>query len=42
MAHFKIENLTFAYPKSERKVLDGINLEIEKGEYIVLCGSNGS
>ena len=42
MAHFKIENLSFSYPKSERKVLDNINLEIQKGEYIVLCGSNGS
>ena len=42
MAHFKIENLTFSYPKNDRKVLNNINLEIEKGEYIVLCGSNGS
>ena len=42
MAHFEIKNLSFAYPKSETKVLDNINLEIEKGEYIVLCGSNGS
>jgi len=42
MAHFKIENLSFSYPKREQKVLDDINLEIQKGEYIVLCGSNGS
>ena len=42
MAHFKIENLSFAYPQSECKVLDNINLEIQKGEYIVLCGANGS
>ena len=42
MAHFKIENLSFSYPKREQKVLDDINLEIHKGEYIVLCGSNGS
>ena len=42
MAHFKIENLSFSYPKREHKVLDNINLEIHKGEYIVLCGSNGS
>ena len=42
MAHFKIENLSFSYPKRDQKVLDNINLEIEKGEYIVLCGSNGS
>ena len=43
MAHFQIENLTFAYPTAkDRKTLDGVNLTIEKGEYIVLCGASGS
>ena len=42
MTHYKIENLSFSYPNSGRKVLDEINLEIHKGEYIVLCGANGS
>ena len=43
MAHFQIENLTFAYPNAKsRKTLDGVNLSIEKGEYIVLCGASGS
>ena len=42
MAHFHFQNLTFAYPTAERKALDGINLTIEKGEYIVLCGQSGS
>lgn len=41
MAHFKIENLSFSYPQKDKKVLDHIDLEIHKGEYIVLCGSNG-
>ena len=41
MAHFQIKDLTFAYP-GDRKTLDGINLTIEKGEYIVLCGKSGS
>lgn len=42
MEHFKIQNLSFTYPQSKNKVLDNINLEIQKGEYIVLCGANGS
>ena len=43
MAHFQIKNLTFAYPTAkEKKTLDGVNLNVEKGEYIVLCGASGS
>ena len=43
MAHFQIKDLTFAYPTAkEKKTLDGVNLNIEKGEYIVLCGASGS
>ena len=42
MSHFKIENLSFSYPNSNKKTLNNINLEIQKGEYIVLCGLNGS
>ena len=43
MAHFEIENLTFSYPTGNgKKTLDGVNLTIEKGEYIVLCGKSGS
>ena len=43
MAHFQIENLSFAYPTAGgKKSLDGVNLTIEKGEYVVLCGTSGS
>ena len=42
MAHFEIENLSFAYPGKENKALDGVSLASEKGEYIVLCGKSGS
>ena len=42
MAQFQIENLTFSYPTSRKDSLNGINLSIEKGEYIVLCGQSGS
>jgi energy-coupling factor transport system ATP-binding protein len=41
MENFKIENLTFSYPNSERKVLNGINFTIKKGEFITLCGPSG-
>ncbi len=41
MAHFEIKNLSFSYPKSDRKILDNINLKIEKGSYITLCGKSG-
>ena len=42
MAHFEIHNLTFSYPAAKRNSLDGVNLSIEKGEYMVLCGKSGS
>lgn len=43
MAHFQIKDLNFSYPTAKgKKSLDGVNLSIEKGEYIVLCGKSGS
>ena len=42
MAHFHIENLSFSYPSDSRQVLREIDLTIEKGEYVVLCGQSGS
>lgn len=43
MAHFEIKNLNFSYPASKgRKALNNINLTIERGEYITLCGKSGS
>ncbi len=43
MAHFQIQDLSFSYPTAKgKKSLDGVNLSIEKGEYIVLCGKSGS
>ena len=43
MAHFQIKDLNFAYATAKgKKSLDGVNLNIEKGEYIVLCGASGS
>ena len=42
MAHFHIENLTFSYPGSAVPTLDGVSLDIEKGEFLLLCGRSGS
>ncbi len=43
MAHFVIENLSFSYPTSGGRLsLDGVDLAVERGEYVVLCGKSGS
>ena len=42
MAHFHISNLSFSYALGTKAALDGVNLTIEKGEYVVLCGQSGS
>ena len=43
MAHFEIKNLSFSYPAAKGKEsLQNVNLTIQKGEYIVLCGKSGS
>ena len=41
-AHFEIKDLTFAYPTAPDKLaLSDINLTVEKGQYITLCGKSG-
>lgn len=41
MALFNIENLSFTYPGQEKPVLDNISLDINRGEFMVLCGQSG-
>lgn len=41
MVSFQIKNLSFSYPLGEGKALDNVNLEIEKGEFAVICGKSG-
>ncbi|MGM9548982.1 MAG: ABC transporter ATP-binding protein [Faecousia sp.] len=43
MAHIEIRNLTFSYPTaSGKQSLSDVNLSIQRGEYVVLCGKSGS
>lgn len=41
MALFNIENLTFSYPLQEKPVLEGVSLDINEGEFTVLCSQSG-
>ena len=42
MAHFHIQDLSFSYPNAKKESLSGVTLNVEKGEYVVLCGKSGS
>lgn len=42
MAVFKTENLTFTYPRSDKKALDNVSIEIEKGDFVLVMGESGS
>lgn len=42
MEILKIENLTFCYPQSARRVLDNLSFGIAEGEFCALCGATGS
>lgn len=42
MECYRIENLCFSYPTKNEFVLENINLEIKKGDFVLLCGSSGS
>ena len=41
MESFKVENLSFTYPNRSDKALDNINLTINQGEFVLLCGKSG-
>lgn len=41
MEAIKVSNLSFSYPKEEKKALNNINLSINEGEFILVCGASG-
>ena len=42
MEILRIENLNFQYLNEEKLVLNDINMSIEEGDFLVLCGATGS
>lgn len=42
MAYIQVKDLSFRYPTSQFNSLENIDVQIEKGEYVVLCGQSGS
>ena len=43
MAHFEIKDLTFSHAGTKGKEsLHGVNLTVNRGEYLVVCGRSGS
>ncbi len=41
MEIFKLENLSFTYPKNDKAALNNISLTINEGQFITLCGRSG-
>lgn len=41
MEVFRLENVSFSYPKSGRKALNNISLTVDSGEFVILCGKTG-
>lgn len=41
MEKIKIKNLIFSYPNSEKTALNDVNLTINQGEFVTICGKSG-
>ncbi|MBR6113615.1 MAG: ATP-binding cassette domain-containing protein [Oscillospiraceae bacterium] len=43
MAHFEIRDLSFTYASAKGRLsLDRVSFDVDKGQYLVLCGKSGS
>ncbi|MEA4960232.1 ABC transporter ATP-binding protein [Lutispora sp.] len=42
METYRIKDLSFTYPQMDKKALSNINLAIEGGEFVAICGKSGS
>lgn len=42
MELYKVNQLDFSYPTGENLVLNGVNLVVESGDFLVICGQSGS
>ncbi len=41
MESFKLENLSFTYPKREKKAIDTVSFTVNRGEFLLICGRSG-
>lgn len=41
MALYTIKNLSFTYPNQKKKVISGLELAVEEGEFLLICGKSG-
>lgn len=37
----EINDLCFAYPEEKKRALNHVSLQVEDGEFLVLCGKSG-
>lgn len=38
----RLENVSYTYPQSDKKIIDGMNLTVRKGEKVAVVGLNGA
>ena len=41
MAHLAVKDLTFTYPNCARPAIEGVTFQVEKGEFLAVCGPTG-
>ncbi len=41
MAHIAVKNLTFTYPNCAKPAIEGVTFQVEKGEFLAVCGPTG-